>query len=206
MHCCAAVPTACNIRRSLLHSCMCMVTQGRRDQCHRHPAVPAHDAGCSAEAATAATAVLAAAAATLEAERRSAGAAPTTPAAAAADEKATSAEATPDSKGQAVQSTSCHDDNLKHTNTRGLCSYCSVCACTNTCLLAAQDFHTPAQSLHQSTSEHSMASAADTLDGNSGAGTGAATHGTTAEHPVRVLSKHHLTLELISCPESTAEC
>lgn len=83
----------------VLHSCVFLVTQGWQDQSHQHPVLQAHDAACSAEAATAATAVLAAGAATLEAEQRATAASRNTTATALAEDDATlAAEATPDSK------------------------------------------------------------------------------------------------------------
>ena len=153
------------------------------DQSHQHPVLPAHDAPCSAEAATAATAVLAAAAATLKAEQHSAAAAQNTASAAVVEDTSASNEATPDSKvGVKLDNM----NTIRHMSSKArVANILTQVSVARWCVISAQEFHTPAQSLHQSTSEHSMASAADTLDGNSGPRIAGATPGTTAEHPVR---------------------
>lgn len=166
-----------------LHGCVLLTMQGWQGNTPQGHTLPTHDVACSAEAATAATAVLAAAAATLEAEQRSAATAQNTASAAVAKDTTASAEATPDSKvGVKLDNM----NTIRHVSSKArVANIAAPVSVARWCVNSAQEFHTPAQSLHQSTSEHSMASAVDTLDGNSGPGIAGATPGTTAEHPVR---------------------
>jgi hypothetical protein len=112
---------------------LCALTmQGWQGNTRQGHTLPAHDVACSAEAATAATAILAAAAATLEAEQRSAAEAQNAVAVVAAENNATSADVTPDSKVRVVRSTICLDDMEGCQQLS--CNWCFECALvTNGC-------------------------------------------------------------------------